>query len=158
RNGLAHQAFGIVHHGSAGGLKRLKAVLAHQRLDALRPDTRRGDLRLHIANDQVGDADIVAQKLPYRLDLVAAVVDLDGLELQPFSIGVERVDDATAARTEGADVQMVRCGAGESNELAVVEQRYDEGDIRTVARTRVGIVVHNDVARCERLTARFEEA
>src|SRR5262249_49397183 len=83
RNGLAHQAFGIVHHGSAGSLKRVKAVLAHQRLYTLRPDTRRSDLRLHIANDQVRDANVVAQELPHRLDLVASLIDLDSLELQP---------------------------------------------------------------------------
>ena len=64
---------------------------------ALRADPGRGDLGLHVADDQVGDADVVAQHVPDRLVRRPAIDDLDRLELQPLGVGVDRVDDAAAS-------------------------------------------------------------
>ena len=49
----------------------------------------------------------------------ALIEDLDRLELQAFRIGVDRVDDAAAARRQRADVEMVRGRDREADQLAV---------------------------------------
>ena len=53
----------------------------HQVLQPFRPNARCRNLRLHITNYQVRDTNVVAQELPHWLDLTAALIDLDGLEL-----------------------------------------------------------------------------
>ena len=104
---LAHQALGIIHEILIGEHKGLKPILPHEREEALGSDFRRLDLRLHVADDQVGRPDVVAQQLPDRTVRAPFLDDLDCLELQAFRVGVDGADDPGAARSRGADVQMM---------------------------------------------------
>ena len=81
-DGAAHQAFGIVHQVFAGAVDRGAAVAAHEIEVALRADLRGGDLRIHVADHQIRDADVVAHDVPDRIVAPALVDDLDRLELQ----------------------------------------------------------------------------
>ena len=83
-------------------------MLPDQRDEAVRPDGRGLDLRLHVADHEIGRADVVAQQLPHRVVAPTLIEDLDRLELQAFRVGVDRIDDAAAARRQRADVEMVR--------------------------------------------------
>ncbi len=49
----AHQTLGIVHEILARPLDRSAAVAAHKIDVTLRADLRGGDLRLHIADDEI---------------------------------------------------------------------------------------------------------
>ena len=86
------------------------AVAPHQIEIALRADLRRRDLRIHVADHEVGDADIVAHDLPDRFVAPPLLHHLDGLELQTFRVRVDRVDNAAASRRVRADIEMVRGG------------------------------------------------
>ena len=68
-----------------------------QREKALGADFRRLDLGLHVADDEVGRPDVVAQELPDRPVRAAFLDDLDGLELQAFRVGIHSANDARAA-------------------------------------------------------------
>ena len=58
--------------------------------------------------------------------------DLDRLELQSFGIGVDRIDDAAAARRVRADVEVVRGRDREADQLAAVEHRHAERHVGAV--------------------------
>ena len=152
----AHQPLGIVHQVFAGAVHRVAAVAAHEVEEALRADLRRGDLSIHVADNQVRDADVIAHHVPDRIVAPALVDDLDRLELQPFGVGVDRIDDAAASRRMRADVEMVRGGDREADQLAAVKHRHAERHVGAVRGAAVGIVVHDHVAGAEYVAARLE--
>ena len=96
---LAHQALGIIHEILIGEHEGLEPVLPDEREESLGADLRGLDLRLHVADDEIGRADIVAQELPDRPVRPPFLDDLDRLELQAFRVGVDSADDAGAARS-----------------------------------------------------------
>ena len=57
------------------------------------------------------------------------VLDLDGVEQQALGVRVGRVDDAAAARRQRAEVEVVRGGDGEADQLGPEEDRHDEADV-----------------------------
>jgi ribose transport system permease protein len=69
--------------------------------------------------------------LPHRPVRAPLLDDLDCLELQAFSIGV---DGADVARSRRADVQMMSSRNREANQLLVKKDRHAEGDVRAHAR------------------------
>ena len=139
--------------GLARRLHRVGAVALVQGDEAFRPDPGGGDLGLHVPDHQVGGPDVVAQELPYRLDLAAGLVHLNRLELKPLGVGVDRVDDAAASGGERADVEVVGGGHREAGEPLPVERGHDEGDVGAVARAGVGVVVHDHVAGADLVSA-----
>ena len=64
--------------------------------------------------------------LPHRPVRAPLLDDLDCLELQAFSIGV---DGADVARSRRADVQMMSSRNREANQLLVKKDRHAEGDV-----------------------------
>jgi hypothetical protein len=72
--------------------------------------------------------------LPHRPVRAPLLDDLDCLELQAFSIGVDGAEDARAARSRGADVQMMSSRDREANQLLVKKDRHAEGDVGPHAR------------------------
>ena len=66
---LAHQPLGVVHQRLAAPLEGLEAVALDQLDHALGADARGGDLGLHVADHEVGGADVVAHDLPHHLVL-----------------------------------------------------------------------------------------
>ena len=95
----AHQALGIIHEILIGEHQGLEPILPHKREKPFGADLRGLDLRLHVADDEVGRPDVVAQELPDRPVRAPFLDDLDRLELQAFRIGVDGADDARAARS-----------------------------------------------------------
>ena len=148
---LAHQALGVIHERRAGRLHLSQPVTADQTKEGLGADASGRDLRLHVAQHDVGRADIVRQHRPERRVPDALVADLEALELNALGIGVDRIDDAGAARRVGADVHMMGGGRSEADQRALVKHRHAKGDIGHVARAAVGVVVDVDVARLDRL-------
>ena len=114
---------GVVHEVFARGLHGLEAVALDQLDEARGADLAGRDLGLHVADDQLRRAAVVAQDLPDELVLAALLLDLDRVELQALGVRVGRVDDAAAARRQRAEVEMVRRGRREADELAPVEDR-----------------------------------
>ena len=123
-----------------------QAVLVDQLDEPAGADLRRRDLRLHVADDEVRRAAVVAEDLPDHVVAAAFLLDLDRVELQPLGIGVGRVDDPAAAGRERAEVEVVRGGRREADEPAGVEDRHDERHVRLVRGAVVGVVVDHDVA------------
>ena len=64
-----NQPLGVVLGRFARRLHRLEPVALVQGDEALRPDPRRRDLGLHVADHKVRGPDVVAKELPHRLDL-----------------------------------------------------------------------------------------
>ena len=155
---LAHQSLGMVHQRVAGTFEGFQAIAFYQLDHSLRADAGGRHLGIHVADHEVGGADIVAHDLPYGVVPDAAIVDLDRLELQALGIGVDRLDDAAGAGRQRADVEMVRRGRGKGDQAALHEDRHDEGYVGPVARTGIGIVVHDDVARSDDFAARGQDA
>ena len=132
-DGLAHQPLGMVHQGGAGEVEGFQPIALDQLGHALGADAGGGDLGIHVADHEVRRADVVAHDLPDHVVLHAAVVDLDRLELQALGVGIDRLDDAARARRQRADVEVMRRGGGKADQLALDEDRHDEGDVRAVA-------------------------
>ena len=146
-NGVAHQPFGIVHQIFAGVADDFQAVFFDQREIAAGADLGGLDLRLHVADDEVGRADVVAQHMPDRVVAPALVEHFDRLELQAFGERIDGVDDAATARRQRADIQMMGGGRRKSDQLARLENRHAERDVGPMRGAAVGVVVHDDVAR-----------
>ena len=87
----------MFHQRSAGEIEGLDTVALDQLGHALGADAGGRHLRIHVADHEVRGADIVAHDLPDHVVFHAAVVDLDGLELQALGVGVDRLDDAARA-------------------------------------------------------------
>ena len=157
-DGRPHHALGIVEQILVSGVDGIEPVAADQLHVALGADPGRGDLGLHVAHHQVGGADVVAQHVPHRRVPPPRLVHLDGLELKPLGVRVDGVDDAAAPRRQRADVEMVRGGHREADQLARVKRRHAEGHVGAVGGATVGVVVHDHVAGLDRLAARLELA
>ena len=91
-------------------------------------------------------------------NLAPRLVHLDRFELEPLRVGIDRVDDAAAPGGERTDVEVVGGRHRKADEPLAVERGHDERDVRTVARARVGVVVHDDVAGADRVAALGELA
>ena len=155
-DGAAHHALGIVHERCAGRLHGLEPVALDQAEKSLGTDPGGRDLRLHVAQHQVGGTDIVGQHRPERRVLDPLVVNLETLELEALGIGVHRIDDAGAARRMGADIDVMGGGAGEADQRVLAEHRHAERDVGHMARAAIGVVVDVDVARLDGLAAPLE--
>ena len=137
----------VVHQVLACRPDGVDAVALEQVDETLSADAARGKLRLHVTDDELSGTDVVAQDPPDPVVPPALLLDLDRVELQPLGVRIRRVDDPTRARSQRAEVEVVRRRRRERDELAAVEDRHDEGDVWPVRRTVVGVVVDHDVAR-----------
>ena len=120
---------------------------------ALGSNPRRGDLCVHVAEHQIGKPDIGPQHVPHLLVSLAGFVDLDGLETQAFGVAIDGIDDAAAAGRVRADVEVVSRRDRKAGQLPAMERRNHEGHVRAVRGAGVRIIVHEDVARLDRLAA-----
>ena len=157
-DGGAHAAFRGVEHLFRSSVDGVRSILLGKGHIALRADARRRHLRVHVAEHQIGQADVGAQHVPNLDVALARFVDLDGLELQAFGVTVDGVDDAAAARRMRTDVEVVRGGRGKTQQFPLMEGGDDKGDVGTVARARIGVVVHEDIAGLDGFAALFELA
>ena len=122
----AHEALGIVHQVFAGAAHRVAPIAAQEIEKALRPDLGRGDLSLHVADHEIGNADVVAHHVPDHVVALALVDDLERFELQALGVGVDSVDDAAAARRMRADIEVMRRRHGEADQRLALEDRDAE--------------------------------
>ncbi len=91
--------------------------------EAIGADPARGNLRLHVADDELGSTDVVAQQAPDPLVTPALLLDLDRVELQALGVRVGRVDDAAGAGRERAEIEVVRGRGRERHQLAAGGRR-----------------------------------
>ena len=120
----------MIHEILIGEHQGLEPILPHQREKPFGADLRGLDLRLHVADDEVGGANIVAQHVPDGVVGPPLLENLDRLELEPFGIGVDGVDDAGAAGRQRADIEMMRGRYGKADQFAVEKDRHAKGDVR----------------------------
>ena len=66
-DGAAHQPLGIVHQILGSAVSPCRGHIGEEVEITLRPDLRSGDLRIHVAHDQVRNADVVTHNLPDRV-------------------------------------------------------------------------------------------
>ena len=137
----------------AGRDDAVEPVLRRPAPGSARRRAGRRDLRLHVADHQLRGADVVAQDLPHRLVPPPGLVDLDGLELQPFRVGVDRVDDAAAPRVSAPMSRWWAVVTEKPISSPPREHRHAEADVGPVRGAVVGRVVHDHVAGLERLAA-----
>src|SRR4029079_7994963 len=83
-------------------------------------------LRLHVADDQMRGAAVVAQELPHDIVLPTRLLDLDRVELQPLCQRVRCVADAATTGSQRAEVEVMRRRRREADELLFVEHGHDE--------------------------------
>ena len=82
--------------------------------------------------------------LPQRLVAAARLVELGAREQHALGVDARDVDDKSRGRRP--DVEVVGGIGGERHQLALVEHRDDDGDVRGVAGPVVGVVVDDHVA------------
>ena len=123
---------------------------------ALRANARCSDLRLHVAQHEIRQPDIGAKHMPDLLVAPPFLIDLNRLEPQPLRVAVDRIDNAATAWRVCPDVEMVRRRHRVAGERAIVEDRHDERHVRPMRCASIGIVVHDDIARLDRLAALLE--
>ena len=119
----------------------------------LRPNPRRGNLRVHVAKDQIRKPDIGPQHVPDLLILLAGFVNLYGLKTQTLGVAVDGVDYASATGCMRSDVEMVRRCDGKTGQLPTVKRRHDEGHVGTMGGSSVRVVVHEYVAGLDGFTS-----
>ena len=153
----AQHALRVIHQVFGRGFHRVATVLVQQVQVPVSPHVAGGDLRFHVPDHHVGGPYVVAQEAPDHVVATAAFVALDGLQLEPFRVGVHRFDDAARARRHRLDVEMVRRREAEADQVAVEEDRRAEADVRPVRGAVVRRVVDDHVARIEALAPLPEE-
>src|SRR5436305_128702 len=98
------------------------------------------------------------------LNVMAETVVPSTAELSPVDGAVDValrpvVDEVDGEAGEGAaDVEQVRRGSAEPDELAVVKDRDDDRDVRRVRGAEVRVVVEDDVAVVDVVPEQFEDA
>ena len=157
RDLLAEHALGIVHQVFAGRHDPVHTEALDQLHEARGADLAGCDLRFHVADHEVGRADVVAQHSPQGLVLDAFVVGLERQELKPFGVGILRIDDTAATGAQRPDIEMVRRGEGETDQAAAKEDGDAEADIRPMRGAVIRRIVDDHVARIELLAALLEE-
>jgi hypothetical protein len=145
---LAHQPLGMIHQRVARGLDCVEPVALDQFEEPVGADARRGDLRLHVADHEVGGADIVAHHLPERRVEHALVVDFERLELQALGIGIDRLDDA-AQPGDSAPMSRWCAGGGKADQRPWTNTGTMKATSGPWLAPEIGVVVHDDVARPE---------
>lgn len=96
-------------------------MLVDQLQEGIGADPARGDLRLHVADDEIRRANVVAHHCPEGVVALAALHHLEASELESLRVGIDRVDDAGASWGVGADVDVVSGAHAEADERLAEE-------------------------------------
>jgi len=141
----AHVGFGIVEAGG-GELLRLRDPIAAVELgDAPLAGAAAGDLRAQIAQRGARVAHVGGQDVEDRRDGLAGVHQLHRRQDQALGEDL-RVVRCLGAGDLAADVDVVRDGRGDRDEIAPDEDRAEQHDVGRVRAALVGIVGDVDVA------------
>ena len=125
----------------------LGAVTGSEVGEAVLGALARGDHRLDVTTVVRRRAGVLQDVLKQRLLPDALVGQLDRAVDVAFRPVIDEVDGK--AGEGAADVEQMRRGTGEADQLAVVEDGHDDRDVGRVGRTEVRIVVQDDVARVD---------
>ena len=124
----------------------LAAVFVEQLVHAPRGEAAGRHLRFHVAERGFREADVVLEHAVERVVELAALVDLDLVELQPFEPGIGDGRAGAEAGRHAADVDPVRAHHREHQQLALVEiGRVDDDVVEMLAGDR--LVVGDDARR-----------
>ena len=141
----AHPALRVVHEVLAGAGEDLAAVFLDDLDDAGDAQVDAADHRPQIAVVLARRAAVGEQQLPDLVDVLARLLDLDRRHAQALVEDLGRLA-AEGARHHAADLGDVADADREALELAVDEERLEEGVLGAVQAAAVGIVVEDDVA------------
>ena len=103
-----------------------------------------GKLGVEVAHDDLGNAHVAGDDLEQRPVGLAAVVELEDRDLEPFLEDFRRVD-GVAAGGASADVGIVRDAGGEANQSLGTKHRLEDEDVRQMHAAFVGIIHDEDV-------------
>ncbi len=137
---------GLVENALDRGQHRVAPVLAEQLVHAAVGEPAGGDLRAHVAERRLGEADIVADHAVEHLVPLARLVDLDLVELQPLHPGVLRGAPGAEPGRHAADVDPVRPDHGEGEQLALPEIGHVDADVVEVLAGHRRVVHQQHVA------------
>ena len=115
--------------------------------EALLAELARGEHRVHVAAVHRLRADVVEDHAVEVLVQHSGLVPAERVVHLRLGVDVERVgvDPGVGA----ADVEHVRGHGGEAEQLALVEDRHRDRDVRAVRGPQVGVVVDDHVAVLE---------
>ena len=146
---VVHPVVGRAHHD-------VDAVALDQPQEPLAAELARRQHRVHVAAVHRLRPDVVEDHPVEVLVQLAAAVPAEPVVHLRLGVDVEgvRVDPGERA----ADVEHVRRHGGEAEQLAVVEDRHRDRDVRRVRRAEVRVVVDDHVALLDRAFEPLEEA
>jgi hypothetical protein len=144
-HGLAAARLGLIEHSLDRVLHHGPAITHDDFLDSFLRQTARGDLRLQVAHRRFGIADVVLDDPPRGLVQPAGVPQLDLIELQALQPRVGRVPGAEP-RAQATDVDPVRAGRREPEQLAAGKARRIDHDVVQVLPRDALVIGDHDVA------------
>ncbi len=131
----------------------LLAEFLEQLVEAAMGELARRHLRAHVAERGIREADVVADDLEQDFVDLAALVDLELIELQPF---LPRIDDFGAGAEPGAhaaDIDPVRAHHREHQQLALEEIGHVDDDVVEVLAGDRLVIGDDHVIRLEAVGA-----
>ena len=144
RDRLAVEPARLFEDVLARGAIGLGADALEQLPEAAFAGADRGDLGAEIANRRIRQARVQAQVVVPFANLLAALDDPRRAEPQALLVDVGRPHGGTGI--DGADVVPVCARGAEADQLALVEDRPDGGDVMQVGALHVAVVHDEDVA------------
>ena len=141
----AGQGLGGVEDVGHVGLHLLEAVLVDEAEEVALTEADGGEKGLDVAENLVGDADVLLEDAPDGAVELAFVVELEGREDQAL-LEYLGVVAGVATGDAAADVGLVADAAGPADEDIVHEDGLEEEDVGQVAGALVGVVIGKDVA------------
>ena len=124
---------------------RVETEAGDDRLQTLLAGAAGGDLGVHVADQRVAEPAVAAEEVDQVLARLVAGDDLGRSPADALLVDVGRVH--RHAGVLAADVEPVRAGGGEADQLAVDEDRAEDRGVVEVRALQVGVVHVEDVAR-----------
>ena len=145
KNRRAAQALAAVQHVAKRLLGQRRSVFFANLQDPRLGDAHRGQLGVQVAQAHLGNSRIGGDQIDQVLAALARIVDALAGKARALMEDLGRVH-RQRARDLAADVGPVRDGDGVGDDLAVHENRFDDGDVGKMRAALVGIVRDIDVA------------
>ena len=140
-----HLALGAVEHGLDAGVRRRRAELLHEPLQAPLADARRADHGGQVAAEVARVADVEDDHLVDVVSPLALVVELERRYPEPLLPDLGGGGIVGAVRG-AADVALVRAVDRPEDVAVAVEHRHEGGEVGKMVAAAIGVVQQVDVA------------
>ena len=141
----AGEGLGSVENVGHVALHFLKTVFVHQPQQVALAESDGGEESLHVAEDFVGNADVLLQDAPDSPVQLALLVELEGREDEALLVDFGVVAGVAASHAP-ADVGLVADAAAPAHQDIVDEDGLEQEYVGQVAGALVGVVVGENVA------------